>query len=159
MREPASKQLQGRRILFVIPPARFDESEFYQSWQLLSEEGAWLAAASDAETGIAIGESGAPVRTLHLSELHPQEFDAVLLLDGEEDASATVARAGRFAAGALAAGRTVGAFGKVGGELHAVGLPVLRNGRHLSRFLAELAVRVSHQPEIAVPVPEPAGQA
>lgn len=143
----------------MVPPARFDESEFYQSWQLLSEEGAWLAAASDAETGVAIGESGAPVRTLRLPELDPKEFDAVVVFDGEEDASETVGRTGRFVAGALAAGRTVGAFGKVGGELHAAGLPVLRNGRHLSRFLAELAVHVSRQPEAAVPALEPAGRA
>jgi hypothetical protein len=159
MREPVSKRLQGRRILFVVPPARFDESEFYQSWQLLSEEGAWLVAASDAETGVAIGESGAPVRTLRLCELDAKDFDGVILLDGEEDADEMLARAGRFVASALAAGRTVGAFGKIGGELHALGLPVVRNGRHLSRFLAELAVHVSRQPELTTPLPEPAGRA
>ena len=157
MREPESKPLlQGRRILFVVPPARFDEGEFYQSWQLLSEEGAWLTAASDSPTGIAAGETGASVRTVDLARLDPRSFDAVLLLEGGENVADSVARARRFIAGALARDRTVAAFGKTGAELHAAGIPVLRNGRNLSRFLAELAVRVSRQPEIETPgLPEP----
>lgn len=160
MREPDSKPLlKGRRILFVVPPARFDEGQFYQSWQLLSEEGAWLTAASDSPTGIAAGESGASVRTVYLPRLDSDGFDAIVLLEGSEDAIDTVSRARRFITGALAAGRAVAAFGKTGAELLSAGLPVLRNGRNLARFLAELAVLVSRQPEIVTPaVPEPVGR-
>ena len=146
MREPSKPLLHGRRILFVVPPARFDEGEFYQSWQLLTEEGAWLGAASDSPTGVAIGESGAPVRTANLDEVDATQWDAVVIVDGEEDAGETVSRSGHLIARSLDLGRTIAGFGKAGGEMHANGIPVVRGGRSLSRFLAELAVRVSRQP-------------
>lgn len=145
MRESSKPLLHGRRILFVVPPARFDEREFYQSWQLLSEEGAWLGTASDSPTGVAIGETGAPVRTAKLAEVDATAWDAIVLVDGAEDPAESVARAGRLIARCLDLGRAVGAFGAVGGELHAAGLPVVRGGRSLSRFLAELAVKVARQ--------------
>lgn len=157
MREPSKPLLNGRRILFVVPPARFDEGEFYQSWQLLSEEGAWLGAASDSPTGVAIGESGAPVRTAMLDEIDPASWDAILLIDGKEEPGETVSRAGRLIAGALALDRTIAGFGKAGGELHASGIPVVRGGRSLSRFLAEVAVRVARRPSSGEPA-EPVRQ-
>lgn len=148
---PSTLLLHDRRILFVVPQARFDEAQFYQSWQLLSEEGAWLVAASDAPTGVASGESGAVARTLRLAQVKPANYDAIILLEGKEDAAETVASAVGVITAALGAGRTVAAFGKVGGELHAAGLPVVRAGKSLSRFLAELSVKVSRQPRIPAP--------
>lgn len=143
--------LKGRRILFVVPRTRFDEGQFYQSWQLLAEEGAWLCAASDSETGRAIGEeSGASIRTLDLAVVDAEDFDALVLVEGDEEVTASLERASRAIAEAVAASRTIGAFGRVGAELHAAGLPVVRSGRgaHVARFVAELAVRVSRQPSI-----------
>ena len=144
--------LQDRRILFVLPPKRFDEGQFYQSWQLLAEEGAWLTAASDAETGRAIGESGAAVRTLDLASISAAEFDGVLIVDSaEEEVAVALDRSARIAGEALAGSRTLAAFGRIGAELHAAGLPVVRAKKNgLARFIAELAVRISRQPRIAV---------
>ena len=146
MREPSKPLLNGRRILFVVPPARFDEGEFYQSWQLLSEEGAWLGVASDSPTGVAIGESGAPVHTSMLADVDAAAWDAILIVDGKEEPGETVSRAGRLIARATELDRTIAGFGKAGGELHASGIPVVRGGRSLSRFLAEIAVAVSRRP-------------
>lgn len=148
---PSTLLLQDRRILFVVPSARFDEAQFYQSWQLLSEEGAWLVAASDAPTGVAAGESGAVARTLRFSSVKPANFDAIVLLEGAEPASETVTSALGIVTAALAAGRVIAAFGKVGAELHSAGLPVIRAGKSLSRFLAELSVSISRQPRIPAP--------
>lgn len=149
---PPTLLLNDRRILLVLPPARFDEAQFYQSWQLLSEEGAWLVAASDAPTGVAAGENGNVVRTRRLSNILPERFDALLLLEGNEAAAHTVARAYRLVTTALALGRAVAAFGRVGAALHAAGLPVVQGSeKSLSRFLAEIAVRVSRQPRLAAP--------
>lgn len=146
---PSTLLLHDRRILFVVPSARFDEGQFYQSWQLLSEEGAWLVAASDAPTGVAAGESGTVAHTVKLSSVKPADFDAVVLLEGREEPADSVARAASVIGAALKAGRTIAAFGKVGGELHAAGVPVVRAGDSLSRFLAELSVRVARQPRLA----------
>lgn len=145
---PSTLLLQDRRILFVVPSARFDEGQFYQSWQLLSEEGAWLVAASDTTTGVASGESGNVASMRKLSSMNPANFDAIVLLEGREDAGETVARAMGVITGALAAGRVIAAFGRVGGELHAAGVPVIRAGKSLSRFLAELSVCISRRPRL-----------
>lgn len=155
---PPRALLNGRRVLFVLPPTRFDEGQFYQSWQLLAEEGAWLAAASDSTTGRAIGESGASVRTLDLEALDFAVFDALVMVEGEEEVIRSLERSGRAISVAVAASRTVAAFGRIGAELHAAGLPVVRAGQgvQIARFVAELAVRVSRQPRVRTPAaPEP----
>lgn len=138
--------LEGRRILLVVPPSRFDERQFYQSWQLLSEEGAWLVAASDSPTGIAAGETGTSVEVQPLDEVDPRSFDAVLVVEGGQDVRETLERAGRVLATMIATGRVVAAFGQLGEELRAAGLPVVDDAARISRFIAELAAAVARRP-------------
>ena len=152
----SSLLFDGRRILFVVPPSRFDEGEFYQTWQLLAEEGAWLVVASCSATGVAAGESGASVRTRRLERLAMRDYDALVLVEGAAEPAEELARSGRLVATAVAAGRTVGAFGRLGAELSAAGLPVVQCARGgLARFVAELAVRIARQPRLPLP-PAPA---
>ena len=137
--------LAGRRILFVVPPARFDEAEFYQTWQLLAEEGAWLTTAAETPTGIAAGENGASERiALQLDRVDARDFDGVVVIEGGEGPDAVLDRARRVIATAIAARVPVGAFGKVAAELDELGLEVVHGSRAtLPRFIAELALRVS----------------
>lgn len=137
--------LAGRRILFVVPPTRFDEAEFYQTWQLLAEEGAWLTTAAETPTGIAAGENGASERiALRLEKVEARDFDGVVLIEGGEGPDAVLDRAQRAVATAVAAGIPVAAFGKLGDALVDAGVPVIQGYRHaLPRLVAELALRVS----------------
>ena len=134
--------LDGRRILVVVPPARFDEAAFYQTWQMLSDEGAWLTLASDSATGMAVGEDGnvAQIAT-QVKSASLGEFDAIVVIGGPEaellpkvaGLTSLLERAKdhRLPVGALA-GAERAFSGVIGGSV-----------RNLPRFIAELAVEVS----------------
>lgn len=135
--------LDGRRILVVVPPARFDEAAFYQTWQLLSDEGAWLTLVSDSTTGMAVGDDGnvaaiaGPLGTVAVGDL-----DAVVVIGGPDAARSIPAMKGFEALMSAAAahdlpvaalaGAETGVEGAIEGEL-----------RNLPRLVAELSVRVA----------------
>lgn len=148
--------LSGRRILFVVPPRRFHEGQLYQAWQLLADEGAWLSLATDAETGIAVGEGGAKERaTANIDDIRAREFDAVVLIgsrggDGWHcDALAALLERARNRGVLVAAFREAlpadAAFGEE--EVLLGTLPTL------PRFLAELVVRLRSRPTPSAPAP------
>lgn len=142
-------ELYGRRILFVVPPARFDEAAFYQAWTLLSEEGAWLVASAASPTGFAVGEDGARERVADPATLSARDFDAIVLVGGHAPAGAA-ARA--LLSRASAAGIPISAIGDA--DLDGIETATIADVRRLPRFVAELAVklrRAAHRKPAALP--------
>lgn len=143
--------LTGRRILFVLPPSRFDEAQFYQAFQMLTEEGAWISVATESDTGMAVGEAGARERaTAQISDIRARDYDAVLLVgaaggDGLVRCEALPGLLKR----ASKRGTVIAAFDEAAG-LPLQGLEnekvVAGSVKHLPRFVAEIAVRVAKKP-------------
>jgi hypothetical protein len=130
-------ELHGRRILFVVPPARFDEAAFYQTWTLLAEEGAWLAAAAASPTGFAVGEEGARERVADPATLSARDFDAIVLVGGQTPAGPA---AKALLSRASAAGVLIAAIGDA--DLDGIETATIADVRRLPRFVAELAVKL-----------------
>lgn len=143
--------LTGRRILFVLPPSRFDEAEFYQAFQMLTEEGAWISVATESETGIAVGESGARERaTAQISDIKARDYDAVLLVGGAKgDGLVQCAALPDLLYRASRRGTVIAAFREATG-LPLLGLEsgkvVIGTVKQLPRFVAEIAVRLAKKP-------------
>ncbi len=135
--------LEDRRILFAVPPARFDEAQLYQTWQLLAEVGAWMVLGADSPTGVAVGESGTVEKVSRaLRDAKPDAFDAVLFVAGQWEKGEAQAVADRFPGLVIAAFRGVHVKADVVGTI-----------RSLDRFIAELEVALSKRPARAPQVP------
>ena len=139
--------LEGRRLLVIVPPARFDEAVFYQTWQLLSDEGAWLMLASDSPTGIAVGEDGnlAHIAT-QVASAPLSDFDGIVVIGGP-DADAGLSKVAGFHQLIVTAKDRGTPIGALAGAEHAVPGAITGSLRNLPRFIAELAIQVGrHAP-------------
>lgn len=141
--------LDGRRLLVIVPPARFDEAAFYQTWQLLSDEGAWLMLASDSATGRAVGEDGnVALIAMQVSAASLSDFDALVVVGGPvaSESLPKIAGLSKLLSQAATGGVPVGVIGGEGALLPAAIQGTVNN---LPRFVAELAVQVSARPPAA----------
>lgn len=135
--------LSGKRILFAVPPARFDEAQLYQTWQILSEMNAWLTLGCDSPTGVAVGEHGSVERISRaLAEADPSRFDAVIVVSGDWG-GAEKRTLSRFAKARLPIAAFRGVRVKAG---------VVFAG-NIERFLAELAVAIAKRPRAPAHTP------
>ena len=148
-------ELSGRRILFVVPAAGFDEAALWQSWQLLAESGAWLTSAGDSPTGWAVGADGARERlAAPLAALRGDDFDAIVLVGCDDGPCDEARRLVREAAGAGAVIAALGGGARVAEEAGVEPDVTGRAGAGLARFVAELSVAVGRRPARTSVAPE-----
>ncbi len=149
-----------RRILFVVPSDRFDEAQFYQTWSLLSERGAWLTAAGESPTGVAVGGDGNTVRLAErLDALVDVPFDAVVLIDATGSGSALEEPAAGLFREFARRGGVIAAFERSGPVLQWAGVvpDVLVKADGEARLAALLEKRLAGGAVAAEPVPASEG--
>ena len=74
--------LTNKKVLMVIPPKDFRDSEYNEPRQVIENSGAEIKVGS-IQSGIAIGAEGTKVQIdLTVSEVNVEDFDAVVFVGG-----------------------------------------------------------------------------
>lgn len=78
----AEKKLEGKKILFVVPPTQFRDEEFFEPKRILEEEGATLVIASTAIRTCRGMKGGITSSEIAIADAKSEDYDALVLCGG-----------------------------------------------------------------------------